>query len=447
LVAAALAGCGAGPDGGVAPRPNLVLILADDLGYRDLGIQGSPFALTPRIDSLARDGTRFTQAYVTAPLCAPTRAALLTGRDANRFGYTSITGSFRDQIRRDIGVPLSERLLSELLRDAGYATGVFGKWHLGVLPKYRPRARGFGSFFGYLAGAHAHLDWSGGLFGPVFRDDGPVLGKGHLTDAIAAEAAAFVTAQGDRPFFLYVPFGAVHTPFQASEADLAAVSDLPQESRVMAAMIRGLDRGVGRILDALRDAGVAENTLVVFLNDNGGVPLVSDNHPLRGGKGSLLEGGIRVPMLARWPAALAAGTVYDDPVSCLDLFPTFAAAAGVALPEALSLDGVDLLPQMTGVSEDPPHTRLFWRWLDQAAVREGSLKLVRYRLGTARESQEAPIRSGLYDLARDPGERVDLSDRLPETRRRLERLLASWIATLGPAEPYWDRGGETPVAR
>lgn len=409
-----------------AGRPDVVLILADDLGYADLGFQGSHEIATPELDRLAREGVRFTDAYVSSPICAPTRAGLLTGRDANRYGYTRTTGSFQDQMRGDIGVPVQERLLSEVLHDAGYETAAVGKWHLGVRPKYRPLRRGFDSFFGILAGSHDYFDWGGGLFGPVYRGDAPAHGSGYLTDAFADEASAFVRRPHDRPFLLYVAFHAVHGPFEAPPRYLERYAGLsPPQRRLVAAMTTALDAGVGRILDALAKSGRERNTIVIFLNDNGGLSLVSSNAPLRGGKGSLFEGGIRVPLLMRWPARLAPG-VARSAVSSLDVFPTLLAAAGIEPPPDRPLDGVSLLPYLRDPNGAAPHAALTWRYGSREAIRRGSWKLLR--------GPDVAALGGraLFDLERDVGETHDLDEQRPDLTASLEAQLDAWTAGLPP---------------
>jgi arylsulfatase A-like enzyme len=421
-----------GAEADSARRPSFVVILADDLGYADLGFQGSLEIATPRLDRLARESVRFTDAYVTSPLCAPTRAALLTGRDPNRYGYTAATGTFQHQMRNDIGVSLDETLLPELLRRADYATAAVGKWHLGVRPEYRPLRRGFQSFFGFLAGTHDYFDWGPGLYGPVFRGARRAKGDEYLTDAFAREASEFVRRNAGRPYFLYVAFHAVHGPLEAPQRQLARYAGLePEQRRAIAAMTTALDEGIGRILDAIEASGDSRDTLVWFLNDNGGIPPISSNAPLRGGKGDLFEGGIRVPSLLRWPRALPAG-VYEAPVSVLDVFPTLAAAAG-ASPPARPLDGVDLLPHLRGASESPPHESLRWRFDRERAIRRGGWKLVDGAEGTL-----------LFDLPADPGESRDLSAEQPGRVASLREELDAWTRELGPARPAWAPASQVP---
>jgi len=364
--------------GPAAPaRPNVVLIVADDVGWGDLGVQGDPEVRTPRIDALARAGTRFTRAYASAPLCAPTRAGLLTGRYQNRYGYTGTTGTYPAEVRRDVGVPTDEVLLSDLLHGAGYRTGIFGKWHLGVNPHYRPTARGFDEFFGVLAGAHAYFSWGAGLFGPVMRGDQPAEGSGYLTTAITREALGFLERSRDEPFFLYVPYTAVHGPLQAPPERVARFDRLPEPRRTFAAMLEVMDDGVGALLDRLGEYGLEDRTLVIFLSDNGGVDGLSNNGALHGGKGALYEGGIRIPMFVRWPGHVPAGAAYGRPVSTLDVAATVLAAAGVPAPTERPLDGVDLLPYVRGEAAGDPHEVLFWRIRGREAALRGDDKLVR----------------------------------------------------------------------
>ena len=403
--------------------PNVVLIVGDDVGAGDLGAYGARDVATPHLDRLAREGVRFEQAYASAPLCAPTRAGLLTGRDQNRYGYTGTTGLYHVQMRRDIGLDPKEILLSDLLRAAGYATGIFGKWHLGVNPHFRPAARGFDEFFGILAGAHAYFDWSGGPYGPVFRGDERVSGDEYLTAAITREAVAFVDRNAARPFFLFVPYTAIHAPYEAPEALVERFGELAEPRRTAAAMLAALDDGVGRIAARVRSAGLEDRTLFIFVSDNGGLAPASSNGNLRGGKGALLEGGIRVPLIVRWPGHVPEEGRYAAPVTTLDLLPTVLAAAGVAPPDDRALDGVDLLPYLTGRREGDPHEALFCKSGPARAVRSGNDKLVRLR------GVEA---DALYDLASDPTESRDLAAERPERAAELARRHDAWLAEIEP---------------
>src|SRR5579875_2853168 len=360
-------------------QPNIVIILADDLGYADLGYQGCRDIPTPHIDSLARGGVRCTNGYVSGPYCSPTRAGLLTGRYQQRFGHEFNPGNTADV---HVGLPLTETTLADRLKAAGYATGLVGKWHLGQAPSLRPRRRGFDEFFGFLGGAHPYVPGKGA---PIYRGDSVVEEKEYLTDAFGREAVSFVERHKDHPFFLYLAFNAVHTPMDATDARLARFASISDASRrTYAAMLTAMDESVGKVLDALRSAGLEEDTLIFFLSDNGGPTMLgttinaSRNDPFRGSKRTTLEGGIHVPFVVQWKGKLSAGRVYDRPVIQLDILPTALAAAGVAAAPDWRLDGVNLLPHLAGEASAPPHDNLYWRMGEQTAIRRGDWKLVRY---------------------------------------------------------------------
>ncbi|MCC6671573.1 MAG: sulfatase-like hydrolase/transferase [Planctomycetes bacterium] len=412
--------------------PNLVLIVADDLGYGGIGCQGETEIPTPNLDALARGGVRFTNGYVTCPVCAPTRAGLLTGRYQQRFGFEFNPGPAA-AAAAEFGLPrgAATATLAERLAPRGYATGLFGKWHLGYRPEAQPQQRGFAEAFGFLAGAHAYVPDRPRRATTILRNGQPVVEARYLTDAIGQEAAAFVGRRRDAPFFLYVPFNAVHTPLQAPARyapRFAAIED--PRRRTHAAMLAALDDAVGRVLGALREHGLEQDTLVVFLSDNGGPTAqnTSRNAPLRGVKGQVYEGGIRVPFLMRWPGRIPAGSTFDPPVSSLDVAATLLRAAGHPEQELRALDGVDLLPWLTGTRTGRPHEALFWRFGAQHAVRRGDWKLVRI-----------DGREELYDLARDVGETQDLAAARPEVLAELRKAWAEWDAGNVPAK--WRRGG------
>jgi len=419
LVLAAVFALHCGPAEHARDQPNVVLIVADDLGYGDLGFQGAPATWSPNIDALAAAGTVFSDAYVAAPVCAPSRAALMTGRHPARYGYLNVTGTIERQIEKDIGVDPREIFLTELMRDAGYETAVIGKWHLGYNDKYRPRRRGVDYFFGFLAGGHDYFLWddpsrlrSGG---PILRNEEKVEGEGYLTEAFTGEAVRFIEKSRSKPFFLYLAYQNPHEPRKVPKRYL------PPDGDVRVGMIRALDAGVGGVLRALDETGLARDTIVVFLNDNG----ARDNGPLRGNKGTLFEGGIRVAMVIRWPGHVAADRVYREPVSAMDLLPTLVAAAGGRLPRDRTYDGVDLLPYLDGRREGPPHDTLFWRFFGRGeALRKGSLKL--HRKGASR---------WLYDLSRDPGEEHDLSLEQPDALAELGASLDAWREELARPDP------------
>ncbi len=430
---------------GAPRRPNIVLIVADDLGYGELGCQGGADIRTPRIDSIARQGVRFTSGYVTAPVCSPSRAGLLTGRYQQRFGHEFNAIGKQNRLP-DVGLPTTERTIADDLRSGGYATGIVGKWHLGGTEPFHPQRRGFSEFFGFLHEGHFYVDGRTSQAvsllrpneppydeqNPILRGTRPTEDFVYLTEAFTREAVTFIDQHRDRPFFLYLPYNAVHSPMQATEADLARFGQIKdRKRRLFAAMLAALDEGVGAVLDKLREAGLTEETLVVFLSDNGGptAELTSSNAPLRGGKGQLYEGGIRVPFLMQWVGRLPGGVVQDRPVSSLDVLPTALAAAGVEAPRGAKLDGVDLMPHLGPKSDRPPHERLYWRYGGKAAVREGRWKLVR-------DGGQKPWE--LYDLDKDIGESDDMAARQSEVVARLRAAWERWDAEL--IQPRWGSG-------
>jgi arylsulfatase A-like enzyme len=431
-------------------RPNIVIILADDLGYADLGFQGGRDIPTPNLDSLARQGVRCSNGYVTGPYCSPTRAALLTGRYQQRFGHEFNPG---EGSAGEFGLPLSQTTLANRLKSAGYATGLVGKWHLGALPRFQPPKRGFDEFFGFLGGAHAYF---ASQATDIYRGTEIVHESAYLTDAFAREAVSFIDRHKGHPFFLELAFNAVHTPMHATDDRLARFSSIKdQPRRKYAAMLSAMDEAVGQVLDKLRSSGLEENTLIFFLSDNGGPTMVgttinaSKNDPLRGSKRTTLEGGIRVPFVVRWKGKLPEGKTYDRPVIQLDILPTALAAAGVAPETSWGLDGVDILPYLKGEAKADPHDTLYWRLGEQAAIRRGDWKLVRYdqTADTARPAGGARPKVTsfrLYDLSQDVGESRDLATEKPEKVKELQEAWEAWSAQL--ARPLWGPGSN-PAAR
>ncbi len=408
-------------------RPNIILIVADDLGYADVGFNGCRDIPTPHIDSLARRGVRITNGYVSCPVCSPTRAGLMTGRYQQRFGheFNTVEPAIRNP---KMGLPLDEQTLPQLLKAAGYHTGMVGKWHLGGSAGHHPQARGFDRFFGFLGGAHSYIDARAEPTNLIYRGSEPVDEKAHLTEAFRREAIAFLDGQKkDEPYFLYLPFNAVHGPLQAPPEYAGRFSEISDERRrIFAGMLAGLDEAVGRVLDKVRERGEEERTLVFFISDNGGPTHVnsSRNDPLSGTKGQVWEGGIRVPFAVAWPGVLPAGKAYDEPVISLDILPTCLAVAAARGPDK-PLDGVDLMPFLTGEKSGSPHDALYWRFGPQSAIRRGDWKLV--RMG------EEPAK--LYDLKRDVSEHHDVSAEHPERVRELETAFQAWNRQL--AEPLW----------
>ena len=446
VVVLALAWLPAAAPGSEAKRPNVVLIVADDLGYADLGFQGGKDIPTPNLDGLAAGGVRCSSGYVSGPYCSPTRAGLLTGRYQQRFGHEFNPGEAR---RDDVGLPLSQTTLADRLKAAGYATGLVGKWHLGWVPKFQPQKRGFDEFFGFLGGGHTYF---AGESEDIYRGTDPVKESAYLTDAIGREAVAFIDRHKGRPFFLEVAFNAVHTPMDATDDRLARFASIPDKTRrTYAAMLSALDDAAGAVLAKLREAGLEEDTLIVFISDNGGPTMLgttingSRNDPLRGSKRTTLEGGIRVPFVLSWKGKLPAGKVYDQPVIQLDVLPTALAAAGVPVKSGWELDGVDLIPHLTGQQGKSPHDTLFWRLGGQAAVRRGDWKLVRYdstvdtpgaRSEAGAKAPLSPFR--LYNLNDDIGEAHDRSADYPDKAHELLTAWEDWSHEL--ARPLWGPG-------
>lgn len=407
------------------PRPNVVVILADDAGYADFGFQGSRQFQTPNIDALAREGVVFSAAYATTPFCSPSRAGLLTGRYPQRFGYEfNLTHAPPPGVDpRFMGLAREEKTLGDHFRTAGYRTIAVGKWHVGSLPQYHPNVRGFDDFYGFLDGGSTYFAEQIKP-GTIERNGQPAAPSVYLTDDFGREANGYIAANRDRPFLLYLAFNAVHTPMDASKADLRQVAHIadPQRRR-LAAMTLGLDRAVGAVRAKLRQLKLDERTLIVFTNDNGGdqIGLDASNAPLRGTKGTLLEGGIRVPLIVRFPDRRGAGTRRDDPVSLMDVAPTALAITGLPIPA--NLDGRSLF----GNPADGTRT-LYWRYDNMAAVREGRWKLLRY--------PDRPPE--LYDLATDIGEAADRASAEPAVVRSLMSKLFAWEGTL--THPRWNTG-------
>ena len=415
---------------GTARRPNILVIVADDLGYADPGFQGGRDVPTPRLDALAASGVRCTSGYVSGPYCSPTRAGLLTGRYQQRFGHEFNPGQAAANV--EFGLPLSEKTLPELLRAGGYRTGLVGKWHLGQAEKFLPQSRGFEEYFGFLGGAHPYLP-EGSVEKPgnaIRRGREPVNEPEYLTRAFAREAVSFIDRHREEPFFLLLTFNAVHGPLQApaDEAErFAGIAD--PRRRAYAGMLTELDVAVGRVLDRLDETKLADDTLVVFISDNGGPPAnASSNGVLRGHKASTWEGGVRVPFVVRWPGKLPAGKTFDRPVIQLDILPTALAAAGVPASEGVQLDGVDLVPHLAGTVETDPHDRLYWRFGEQTAIRAGDWKLVKAN------GVSAPI---LVNLAEDIGESSDRSAANPDKKLELDSAWREWNGQL--VAPLWNK--------
>jgi arylsulfatase A-like enzyme len=409
-----------------AAPPNLLVILSDDQGYLDAGFQGSKEIPTPNLDRLAQSGVRCTSGYASHPFCSPTRAGLLTGRYQARFGHEN--NPVYDPLDEKEGLPLTEQLLPQFLQKAGYRTGWVGKWHLGASASHVPWRRGFDETFGFIGGGHRYVGWqtNGNQYTLALTRNGlNVEVTNHLTLALGDEAASFIRRQPAKPWFLYLAFNAPHTPHEPTperEARFAHIQN-PQRRRC-AAQVSLLDDAVGTVLSALAQSGQDPRTLVFFIGDNGGaVASGANNGPLRAQKGTVYEGGVRVPYVVRWTGRLPAGTTYDAPVSSLDVFATALALAGVSLPKDRTYDSVNLVPHLAGETKAPPHERLFWRsGKNGHAVREGNWKLIRAKGEPAQ----------LYDLASDLGETKDLAASQPAVAQRLAAALDAWDQELVP---------------
>ncbi len=428
-----------GAEAAAGRKPNIIFIVADDLGSGDVGFMGCEDIPTPNLDSIAKHGVRFTNGLVSHPFCSPTRAGLLTGRYQQRFGHEN--NPRYDATDRKAGLPLTETTLPQVLKQAGYVTGIVGKWHLGGAPEFHPLKRGFDEQFGFVGGGHNYFKANPAgetreYLIPIERNGQPVVETEYLTDAFSREAAAFVRRHAAKPFFLYLAYNAPHTPLEAPDKYLARFARIEDPSRrAYAAMMSALDDGVGLLLATLRDVKLENDTLVVFLSDNGGPTRYgATNGILRGGKGALHEGGIRVPFAAQWRGRLPEGKDYAHPVISLDLFATASAVAGAQLPADRKIDGVNLIPHVTGERATPPHERLFWRTGGGTsyAVREGRWKIVKTGLGD-------PM---LYDLEADPRETANVADAHPDILKRLVAAYAAWDKELVP--PLFDSPAPPP---
>ena len=467
-----------------ARQPNVILIVADDLGINDITLHGGGIAggsvPTPNIDSIAQQGVNFRVGYSGNATCAPSRAALMTGRYATRFGFEftpappqfmKVLGTYRDPEQlyqsvyfkdrekdlipyEDMGLPTSEITLARLLQGSGYHTVQLGKWHLGDSPQFRSYAHGFDESLSMLHGGSMYLpendpqvvnskqeydpidrfQWAGHAWGVRFKDGEPFKPPKYMTDYLTDEAVKVVTANKNRPFFLYLAYNAPHTPLQATREDYDALSHITDHTmRVYAAMIRSLDRNIGRVLQSLKDQGVDDNTLVIFTSDNGGAHYIGIdglNTPYRGWKATFFEGGIRVPYFMRWPAAIPKAVSYGAPVSHFDVFATAAAAAGAKPPADRPIDGVNLLPFIRGESSGRPHDVLHWRTDSYRVMREGDWKL---------QVTEQPKKDWLYDLANDPTEKNNLAEREPQRVAAMKAKIVEFNQT--QRKPIWPSMG------
>jgi arylsulfatase A-like enzyme len=474
--------------GHATKRPNIVLIVADDLGFNDITLHGGGIAKgtvpTPNIDSIAKGGVDFLAGYSGNATCAPSRAAMMTGRYPTRFGFefTPTPKQFMKVITsnansgdllkpiyhaereadlipyEDMGLPTTEVTLARALQNTGYRTLHLGKWHLGDSPQFRPYAHGFDESLSLQHAASMFLPenapkvvnakqefdlidkflWAAHPWGIRFNAGEPFQPPRYMTDYLTDEALKAIDANKQRPFFMFLAYNAPHTPLQSTQEDYDALPHITDHTtRVYAAMIRSLDRNVGRVLKHLKDNGLEENTLIMFTSDNGGAHYIGVpdlNQPYRGWKATFYEGGIRVPFFMKWPQGLPKAASYKQPISHLDIFSTALAAAAAPPPEGKVLDGVNLLPFVRGEKSNAPHSQIFFRTHTYLAMRQGDWKL---------QVMERPQQDVLYNLAKDPGERINLAEqepaRLLQMKKELQAINAQQI------KPLWPSLGEGPI--
>ncbi|WP_340114618.1 sulfatase-like hydrolase/transferase [Maribellus mangrovi] len=412
--------------------PNLIVILVDDMGYADVGFNGCTDIPTPHIDKLAEGGVRFTNGYVSYCVCGPSRAGLLTGRYQDRFGFSRNPLFAPNDL--EMGLPLSEETLADALGKAGYKSLAIGKWHMGAHESLHPLKRGFDDFYGFLSGGHRYFPEELTLNDPfeaksqydgyktrLLRNYERVDETEYLTDAFSREAVSYIEENKDNPFFIYLAYNAPHAPLQATEKYLSRFDNISEKKRkTYAAMVSAVDDGVGLILNKLAELHLDENTLVVFLSDNGGPENhnASDNGVLRGQKGDLFEGGIRVPFAMKWPGTIPAGEVYDNPVISLDIFATIIAQTGKEISLKNEIDGTNLIPYLNGQNKSLPHDKLFWRKFDAQdyAIRRGDDKLL--------------IKGGetnmLFDLGTDISEAQNVSQSNTDRVDELTKEFRKW---------------------
>lgn len=417
-------------------KPNILLIFTDDAGYADFGFHGSKIMHTPNLDKLAAQGVKFTQGYVSASTCGPSRAGIMTGRYQQRFGFeeNNVPGYMSDVSAADgseMGLPVDEVTMGDYLQSVGYRTAFFGKWHLGGADRFHPNRRGFDEFYGFRGGARSYFPYGkppSESLNLLERDFANFKEHdGYLTDVLAEETAAFIERNTDKPWFAFLSFNAVHTPMHATKEDLAKYPELTGLRQEVAAMTLALDRACGLVLDKLTELGLDENTIVVFTNDNGGPTDKngSVNHPLAGTKSNHLEGGIRVPYLVRWPGHITENSVFEYPVSTLDLLPTFFIAGGGNPDSLKNIDGVDLMPFIKGENEERPHEIMYWKKDCRAVIRDGDWKLIRF--------PDRPAE--LYDVSKDIAEERNVAFKYPGKVKTMFKQLFEWETSL--ARPRW----------
>lgn len=417
----------------VISKPNIIVILSDDAGYKDFGFTGSKEFKTPNLDKLATQGTVFTNAYVASSVCGPSRAGLLTGKYPQRYGFlhNNVPGCVDKKAGlygRNMGLPLNQKTIADYLKSAGYTSMIVGKWHQGHAMRFHPLNRGFDEFYGFLGGARnyfatqkvseEHRLWHN-------MDTLPEP-ETYLTDLFAEKSCDFIKSNRRKPFFLFLSFNAVHSPYQAKERDIKKFSQISKQRRTLAAMTWSMDEAIGKVLSQVKKSGIEENTIIIFLNDNGGVSYYgADNSPFSGCKSTYLEGGIRVPFIIKWPKKLASNSTYKYPITLMDILPTMLSAAGVNYKSEL-FDGVDILPYLTSENYEKPHKTLYWKGDGPfSAMREDNWKLIKM-----------PDRlPELYNLDNDSSEINNLANDYPEITKRLLKKLYDWEFKM--AQPRW----------
>jgi arylsulfatase A-like enzyme len=442
------------PNAAASPKPNIVVILADDLGYADISAYGGKRIATPNIDRIAKAGVAFTDGYSAAPVCSPSRAGLQTGRHPDRYAFEFNNGPAARDIEQRLGLDVNEITLAKALKGQGYHTGLVGKWHLGANDEFYPTNRGYDEFVGFLPGETNYIDPKrpeARIAKPEGTDSDPSIPRRpnarimegaartvvqnedrYLTDYFGERAVEYVkrNAPSENPYFLYLAFNAPHTPLIVTQKYYDRFPHIQDEGmRVYAAMIAAMDDQIGAVLDAIEASGENDNTVVYFMSDNGCAAYIQGVcacEPLRGGKLSHYEGGVRVPFLMRWPAAIKAGQVYREPVSTMDVFPTSLIAAGGKLPADRVYDGVDLTPFLTGKASGVPHDALMWRRTPHASIRKGDWKLWKTLDGKF---------TLLFNLKNDPNEATNLAEREPAKLKELEAAFDQWAKDM--RDPAW----------
>jgi arylsulfatase A-like enzyme len=420
-------------------RPNIIIFLADDLGYADVGFNGCDDIPTPNIDSIATKGVKFTDGYANHPVCSPSRAGLLTGMYQHRFGFENNSGP-EDYAAPNFGVPRDVPMISERLQKVGYKTGMVGKWHVGFNEGLRPHERGYDFTYVFHSGARTFYPKGPKQNNQLFKDGEPFNDETeYLTDAFARDSVKFIndhkaSDESDDPFFLFFSFNAVHLPLEATKQYESRFPKIKNKNRkTYAGMLSALDDAMGRVMETVRKHGEEENTLVFFYSDNGGPTkeTTSRNDPLRGFKGTLFEGGIRVPYAVQWPGKIPADETYTHPIMSFDITATALAVAGVQLSGDDTIDGKNLLPYLTGSNKEKPHEKLFWRSSAQHAARVGNWKLVKPR-------GESTM---LFDLSNDMGEKTDLAATNPKKLKEVQAVYAAWSHQM--EKPRWIRQDRT----